>query len=50
MALKITFRMVRLGELFRFNGNTYIKQSTRTAKMVSNGRVFYIGQMEDCSV
>jgi hypothetical protein len=46
----ITFRIVRIGELFTCNGNTYIKQSTRTAKMVSNGRVFYMGQMETCKV
>jgi len=29
------------GRLFRYNGNDYIKQSTRTAKMLSNSRVFY---------
>lgn len=50
MALKITFRMVRVNEMFMCNGNTYIKQSTRTAKMVSTGRVFYFGQMDDCKV
>ena len=49
-ALKITFRMVRIGELFECNGNTYVKQSTRTAKMLSSNRVFYIGQMEGCRV
>ena len=32
--------------MFRLNGNDYIKQSTRTARMLSNGRVFYIGQKE----
>lgn len=32
--------------MFRLNGNNYIKQSTRTARMLSNGRVFYIGQKE----
>ena len=32
--------------MFRFNGNDYVKQSTRTARMLSNGRVFYIGQKE----
>lgn len=31
---------------FRLNGNDYVKQSTRTARMLSNGRVFYIGQRE----
>lgn len=29
------------GRLFHYNGNDYMKQSTRTAKMLSNGRVFY---------
>ena len=32
--------------MFRLNGNDYIKQSSRTARMLSNGRVFYIGQKE----
>lgn len=32
--------------MFRLNGNDYVKQSTRTARMLSNGRVFYIGQKE----
>ena len=32
--------------MFRLNGNDYVKQSTRTARMLSTGRVFYIGQRE----
>jgi hypothetical protein len=28
------------------NGNDYVKQSSRTARMLSTGRVFYIGQRE----
>ena len=32
--------------MFRLNGNDYVKQSTRTARMLSNGRVFCIGQKE----
>ena len=32
--------------MFRLNGNDYVKQSTRTARMLSNGRVFYIGKKE----
>jgi hypothetical protein len=32
--------------MFRFNGNDYVKQSSRTARMLSNGRVFYIRQIE----
>ena len=40
------FAELRIGRLFHLNGNDYIKQSTRTARMLSNGRVFYIGQKE----
>lgn len=32
--------------LFRYNGNDYIKQSSRTARMLSNGRVFYFRQAD----
>ena len=35
-----------VGRMFRMNGNDYIKQSTRTARMLSTGRVFYIGKRE----
>jgi len=50
MPLKITFRMVRISEMFMCNGNTYIKQSTRTGKMISNGRTFYFSQFDECKV
>jgi hypothetical protein len=40
------FGEFRIGRLFHSNGNDYIKQSTRTARMLSNGRVFYFGQRE----
>jgi hypothetical protein len=40
------FKELAKGRLFRLNGNDYIKQSTRTARMLSNGRVFYVGQKE----
>ena len=40
------FGEFRIGRLFHCNGNDYIKQSTRTARMLSNGRVFYFGQRE----
>lgn len=42
----LEFTEVRVGRMFRLNGNDYVKQSTRTARMLSNGRVFYIGQRE----
>ena len=35
------FRELPVGRLFRCNGNDYLKQSTRTARMLANGRVIY---------
>lgn len=40
------FAEFRIGRMFHCNGNDYVKQSTRTARMLSNGRVFYFGQKE----
>ena len=40
------FRDLRKGQMFHLNGVDYIKQSTRTARMLVNGRVFYFGQTE----
>ena len=40
------FSELAKGRLFRLNGNDYVKQSTRTARMLANGRVFYISQKE----
>ena len=42
----IYFSELNLGKLFHLNGNDYIKESTRTARMLSNGNVFYIGKNE----
>jgi hypothetical protein len=42
----LDFAELRIGRLFHLNGNDYIKQSTRTARMLNNGRVFYISQAE----
>lgn len=42
----ITFADVRKDQMFHMNGNDFVKQSTRTARMLSNGRVFYIGQRD----
>lgn len=41
-----TFGEYRVGRMFHSNGNDYVKQSTRTARMLSTGRVFYFGQRE----
>lgn len=40
------FNEVRVGRLFRYNGNDFCKQSTRTARLLMNGRVFYFAQKE----
>ena len=42
----VEFSYIAVGKLFHLNGNDFIKQSSRTARMLSNGRVFYIGQAE----
>jgi hypothetical protein len=40
------FDELPVGRLFHCNGNDYFKQSTRTARLLSNGRVFYFAQRE----
>jgi hypothetical protein len=40
------FSEVKTGRLFHLNGNDYLKKSGRTARMLCNGRVFYIGKGE----
>ena len=42
----LDFSELRIGRMFHLNGCDYIKSSTRTARMLSNGRVFYIGRAE----
>lgn len=44
--MSLTFADLRINRLFHMNGNDYIKQSSRTARMLSNGRVFYIGKAD----
>jgi hypothetical protein len=47
----LTFRVVRVGELFMSYGNMYIKKSTRTARMVGHDqRTFYFKQLDTCSL
>ena len=48
--MKVTFRLVTIGERFLFNGGTYLKKSTRTAELLGVGRTFYFSQTEDCIV
>ena len=47
--MTLTFRTLAIGEKFELNGTMYIKQSTRTAKMLQySGRTFYVDQMARC--
>ena len=54
--MKVTFRLVRIGEIFELNGNTYVKKSTRTATMIGSAPVgswcktFYIEQLAPCKI
>ena len=40
------FKDLELSQEFTHNGNNYIKNSNRTAKMLSNSRVFYFASYE----
>lgn len=42
----IEFSYITIGKLFHLNGNDFVKNSTRTARMLSNGRIFYIKKNE----
>lgn len=40
------FSQIPVLTLFSLNGTAYVKNSSRTGRMLSTGRVFYIGQRE----
>ena len=40
------FKALELSQEFTHNGNNYIKNSSRTAKMLSNSKVFYFASYE----
>ncbi len=40
------FNEIKINRMFHINGNDFVKQSTRTARMLSNGRVFYFKQAD----
>jgi hypothetical protein len=42
----VEFAAVSIGRLFHLNGNDYVKNSSRTARMLSSGRIFYIRSNE----
>jgi hypothetical protein len=48
--MKVTFRLVRIGEMFNCNDNTYIKKSSRTGLMVSAPHTFYFSQTDLCVI
>lgn len=46
----IEFIDVKIGKLFHLNGNDYVKNSSRTARMLSSGKIFYIGKNEQVHI
>ena len=51
--MKITFRSIGVDTIFKMNGNTYIKRSSRTAKLIGMSaavgdycRTFYFSQYD----
>ena len=42
----LEFIDVQIGRLFHLNGQDYMKTSSRTARMLSNGRTFYMKKYE----
>jgi hypothetical protein len=42
----VQFKDLAVGLPFHCNGNDYVKQSTRTARLLIVDRVFYFGQKE----
>lgn len=42
----IEFINVQIGRLFHLNGQDYMKVTSRTARMLSNGRTFYMKKCE----
>ena len=42
------FHDLAINSTFHYQGNTYVKQSSRTALMLCANKVFYMGQRDDC--
>ena len=38
------FGYISVGRIFNYKGNDYVKQSSRTARMLSDGHVLYFRQ------
>ncbi len=45
--MNIFFDQLHISDKFILNGNVYQKMSTRTARLLENGHVFYFS-MNDC--
>ena len=43
---RTAFKNLTIGQSFAFNQTAWIKNSTRTARLEENGRIFYFGQNE----
>lgn len=43
---RVEFSSILQARLFHTNGNDYMKMSSRTARMLSNGRIFYFCKNE----
>ena len=46
----VSFWRLPVGALFECNGNRCEKVSTRTARLLDYGRVFYFGRLELCKI
>ena len=47
---RILFKQVKLGCSFLYNGNRFIKVSSRTAKLVEYDRTFYMGMNDSVTI
>lgn len=44
--MKINFEELCRRQAFSFGGSEWVKNSSRTAKLIENGRIFYFGKRE----
>jgi hypothetical protein len=48
--MNITFRVVRVGEMFIYDNELYIKESTHFAKMISTGLISRLNEDVVCKI
>lgn len=46
----MNFKELQLGAEFNYNGNLYVKKSTRTAVLKSLTKIFYFGKDDNCTL